>query len=451
MNSPQTLNPTSIGYLNGYRPFVPSSGTTSGRSIFVKESLYNDLKSLEQMAQIPGSDSYHALELMRSIDSLRAQAVPVNSFKKNSKNSPHCLVGSSFEIYFETNPSYLDQYQTVTVITDLKIKTSDQKNKKRAALWNVVYKDGRKKEWTQKGQDPLNSVSIPNRGDKPSNPIQVGINGHCSGFDRAANYMPSHISRGNKTIEKRLQENGYQLLYVPYGSSVKAGWDFVRTLGNHLEDSNTNEAAAILSDYMYEAHQKNLHIEWTAHAGGTKVLTKAMRMLAQRSVNVDGKQAVYIADATSSALSADRARRSVGMNVSDNDWKYSNPKSLNAAQWIGGKDFGTAGMACAVTALGYDFSVENIFRVGTQAISDNKALSAGIASASTMATTGFMPLATQFLQNPGIWSYATAGGVSLYALLSQVPALNQKRGSNPLANATENTIKGIKNSFTNNG
>ena len=111
-NALKTNAPTIQHSLKGYRAFQPEGYRGAGRSIYVKETTLNKLLALQTMSKTPSSEAYYALELLRSIDSLRSQVVPINSFMQSAKNSPRCIVTSSFEIEYHTNPSYVDHYQT---------------------------------------------------------------------------------------------------------------------------------------------------------------------------------------------------------------------------------------------------------------------------------------------------------------------------------------------------
>ncbi|WP_320818866.1 hypothetical protein [Thalassolituus sp.] len=434
-NALKTNAPTIQHSLKGYRAFQAEGYRGAGRSIYVKETTLNKLLALQQMSKTPSSEAYYALELLRSIDSLRSQVVPINSFMQSAKNSPRCIVTSSFEIEYHTNPSYVDHYQTDVFITDVRIKAAERQKRERAAIWHA--KPDAEGKWAL-SINPKETLASDSKGREASQPIQVGINGYCGGrIENAATIMVTHIARSDPRIKAQLQTNGYELFYVPHDSSaVKAGWTFVKSLANPMSDKRNQESARILSGYMHDAHQQGLYVEWTSHRGGSLILTEAMNLLAQRNINLQNKQWIYLSDHTSSQHAADKARRAVGMDTKDSNWHHTN-KSMGVAQWAGGKSFGTSGLACSIESIAHNpTNLNNWYDAtigGAQQFAANHKLllgSAGIIGAA--ATMGMTPALISMISSAGWLGAAGAVGTAGAAALGNIQKLNQNYGANPV-------------------
>ncbi|WKT60197.1 hypothetical protein Q2E61_14985 [Microbulbifer thermotolerans] len=333
--------PAAITY-SGLKPY---GQTGTGRTLLVTAQHRQLLDGFKKISEIPSSEGYYAQSITKAVESLRGCTAPVNSFIKNGKPNRHCIVFSGFEIEYETG-SYYGGPQTDVVIVDIRLTNDRAKDERRAALWQVNATkagDWRTKEQPESVLAP--SSKIPGNADKP---IKVGINGHCDKLEHAANMLPIHISRGNNSTLTELKDTGYHLFYVPQsGSNIKAGWSFIRDLGRSISPNNL-EAARILAHHMKEAHEQGLYVEWTSHRGGSKVLTHAMKLLAQRQVKLGGRQKIFLSDHTSSHFDADIARRAVEMNTSDAKWHNATP---GAAQLIAGKAFGSAELKCSINEL----------------------------------------------------------------------------------------------------
>ncbi|MCX2796533.1 hypothetical protein OQJ62_16620 [Microbulbifer thermotolerans] len=178
-----------------------------------------------------------------------------------------------------------------------RITKKQSQTESKSALWNIEYNVDNE-EWEKSSKpEPILRATEKLPGTKVK-PIKVGINGYANNLYHAASMLPSHISRGEEPAINSLKNSGYNLFYVPQsGSSLKAGWSFLRDLGrtNRIE----LEAARILAAHMKEAHEQELYVEWTSHRGGSKVLTTAMKLLAQRSIKLQKKQQIFLSDHTS--------------------------------------------------------------------------------------------------------------------------------------------------------
>ncbi|WP_444913605.1 hypothetical protein [Microbulbifer sp. TRSA007] len=327
---------------------LPSSATSlglktfgqsgSGRSIVANDQLHHMLEGFQELSRIPSSEGYHALALTNAVNGLRGGAAPVNSYLKNGSATRRCIVGDGFEIEYELI-NYYGGPQTDVVILDIRLLGREAQKEQRAALWEVEWESERSEsKWSPKERPAMFLRTNGAMTGKEDSRLKIGINGYCENLAHAANMMPSHITRGDEGALEKLKGNGYTLFYVPQHGALKSGWRCVRNLGRSSTREDM-EAARILAGYMKEAHDKGLYVEWTSHRGGSKVLTKAMEQLALRQINLDGKQTIFLSDATSSHYLADDARRKIGMNTNDSTWYKATP---GIAQLAGGSVIGTA-------------------------------------------------------------------------------------------------------------
>ncbi|WP_444902517.1 hypothetical protein ACJJIG_10155 [Microbulbifer sp. SSSA007] len=326
----------------GLQPFG-QSGT--GRSIMANGQLHGLLEGYKELSSIPSSEGYHALAITSAVNSLRGGVAPVNSFLKEGSSTRRCVIGAGFEIEYELN-NYYGGPQTDVVIIDIRLTGDQSESRNRAALWNANFSSSVDRWISKDAPEYILEKSSKVSGSKES-PFKIGINGYSRDLDHAINILPSHISRGDTNNLNKLKENGYLLFYVPQKGALKSGWRCVRNLGKSITREDL-EAARILANHMKEAHDKNYHVEWTSHRGGSKVLTEAMKLLAQRQVDLAGKQKVFLSDHTSSQYAADVVRRKIGMNTDDATWNKSTP---GIAQLIGGKNLGTADLAISANTL----------------------------------------------------------------------------------------------------
>lgn len=264
---------------------------------------------------------------------------------------------------------------------------------------------------------------------KEDDPLKIGINGYSKKLEHAVTILPSHISRGDKVAQEKLQSKGYTLFYVPQSGRFKSGWRCVKNLGQTatVEDM---EAARILAGHMKEAHDKGLHVEWTSHRGGSKVLTKAMEQLSLRQINVSGKQKIFLSDPTSSYYAADNLRRKIGMNVNDSSWYNSTP---GMAQLVGGSRFGTSDFTMSINVLcnhtkkedRADKLVDSLHqgvKLGEAAKKTAVTAAAVVGGAALLSTMGVSFTAAQALL--GVLGWKTAKGAAGTSLAS-IPSLNE--------------------------
>ncbi|WP_346837847.1 hypothetical protein [Microbulbifer sp. SAOS-129_SWC] len=334
--------PTSPGYA-GLRPYG-QSGT--GRTLLVNSHYKQMLDQFQQLSKASSSEGYHAQAITRAVGGLRGCVAPANSFMKNGNPNRRCIVFSGFEIEYELN-SYYGGPQTDVVIVDIRLTPQSSSKIKKAALWRTNYQETRS-QWIT-AEEP--SLHLSGDKDLPGNenqPIKVGINGYCNNLNHAAGMLPSHIAKGEKIKLNMLKGTGYQLFYVPQsGSAIKAGWSFIKELGQPASQDE-QQAARILAHHIKEAHDKGLHVEWTSHRGGSKVLTQAMKLLAKANINLAKKQKIFLSDHTSDQYEADLARRALGMNTDDSKWHNSTP---GVAQLLGGRSLGAADLSCSINEL----------------------------------------------------------------------------------------------------
>ncbi|WP_444917005.1 hypothetical protein [Microbulbifer sp. JMSA003] len=337
---------------------LPSSATSlglktfgqsgSGRSIVANDQLHHMLEGFQELSRIPSSEGYHALALTNAVNGLRGGAVPVNSYLKNGSATRRCIVGDGFEIEYELI-NYYGGPQTDVVILDVRLLGREAEKGKRASLWEVEWKSGSsgRGSWSPKEEPTMFLRTNGAVTGKEDSRLKIGINGYCDDLVHAAKILPSHIVRGDTTELEKLQSKGYTLFYVPQEGAAKAGWRYVKNLG-HGTTARDMEAARILAGHMKEAHDKGVYVDWISHRGGSKVITKAMELLATRQVNVGEKQKIFLSDATSSHYVADNLRRKVGMNTKDSTWYKATP---GVAQIVGGSELGLGKVAMEVGEL----------------------------------------------------------------------------------------------------
>ncbi|WP_444944968.1 hypothetical protein ACJJIK_10145 [Microbulbifer sp. ZKSA006] len=322
-----------------------------GRRIFASNKLAGMLEGLQKISRIPSNEGYHALTVISAVNSLRGSAAPLHSFLKNGSATRRCIAGAGFEIEYELHRVYDGRApQTDVGIVDIRFTQDEADEADRAALWDIewVSLEGDRGEWKPNDEPSLFlKTGGEVRGDEGS-PLKIGINGYSARLEHAASILPSHIARGDQVALKKLKSRGYTLFYVPQGKgAVKAGWRCTKNLGRAATEEDIL-AARILAGHMKEAHDKGLYVEWISHRGGSKVLTKAMEQLELWHINLQGKQKIFLSDATSSQYLADEIRRRIGMNTSDTKWFNSTP---GVAQLIGGSNLGLTDVAISLNVL----------------------------------------------------------------------------------------------------
>ncbi|MBY6191416.1 hypothetical protein KUV22_13360 [Microbulbifer agarilyticus] len=326
-----------------------------GRSIFASGHHRKLLDNFQQLSTQQSSEGYHAQSLVKAVNSLRGAVSPVNSMLKPKYPTRRLLVAGGFEIEYELN-SYYGDCQTDVEIVDIRLTTEDATNRLRPALWEMGYRQGG--QWVPEDARPRLTISptAKSSGTQQS-PLRVGINGHCESLSHAATVLSKQMSRGDEGKRANLERSGFQLFYVPStNSALAAEWISIKSLGLGGTDEQ-RLAVGILAQCMYEAHHKDLYIEWTAHKHGTWVLTEAMRQLAKRQVNLEERQKIFLSDASSSHVVADQVRRAINMDTKDNTWHNTAP---GPAQVAGGLHFGVAPLLCLAGELRHRTSKDDM-------------------------------------------------------------------------------------------
>jgi hypothetical protein len=405
--------------------FTPYQSTGTGHTIRADGAMQSKLNQYQSMSQTPSSKGYHALAIVNAVNSLRASTSPLNSFIKNNSPTRRCVQCSGFEIEYDVNGEYYGGIQSDVVIIDIRPITQNSNNLKRSGLWRVTYDDD--KGWHSQ-KKPIESITaLSAKSSSIESPIRIGINGYCNGISHASRILPKHISRGKKSEEDKLKGTDYGLFYVPGDqSAVKSGWSFLRKLGNNKLDKSGKESSGILAALMKEAHDNGLYVDWTSHRGGSQILTEAMKSLLIQypSINLNGKQKIFLSDYTSSYVEADRARRSLGMNVtSESNWRNA---GNGFAQIAGGSRFGIEDIRYSNDERRRAPADENLGRLAI--IGEDLAKSAygvygaGFALGTFVSTYGISAAAASMiitcLTAKGVWDTSKAA-------LSSVPSLNE--------------------------
>lgn len=332
--------------LNELHKAKPYGKTGNGRSIYANDKLQKTLNGLQSQTNAGDHKSYHAAAVVNAVNGLRAGTLPANTFLKNGSSNRYCVVHSGFEIEYTIGTP---TSQTDIVIVDIRLVEKKVRETKRAGLWSVK-KEGLK--WQAKTWES-GFKAWPQAGDKYENRIKVGINGYCKDIDHAAQMLPSHIARGDGNEVATLESNGYQLFYVPAAGNIfKAGWQSLAQMSKTNNSKNDREAAKILVSYMLDAHERELHVEWTTHRGGSSVLTEAMRILGKadngKALDLKERQSVFLSDPTSSLAEADNTRRAIKANTKSAKWY--NGSVNNIAYAAGAQQFGRATKICSFNA-----------------------------------------------------------------------------------------------------
>lgn len=313
----------------------------TGRAIFANGNQRQILDNFRQLSTQQSSAGYHAQTLIKAVDSLRGPASPVNSMLKPNHPTRRLLVAGGFEIEYELN-SYYGDCQTDVEIVSIRMVAADASEKRHPALWQIAPNNRGRFTFPKKSSPQLKpSKTQPG---SAGSPVKVGINGQNARAENTARIIANHISRGDQTKISALNQSGFQLLYVPPETSVWiAGWRTLKSLGNQGSEQQ-QKAAHVLAQHMLEAHQQGLHVEWTSQGEGAWVLIEAMDHLQRRQIDLQQRQKIFLSDHTRSSFSADRARRKLNMDISEDKWHNAAP---GLAQTVGGEQLGLAPLLSA--------------------------------------------------------------------------------------------------------
>ncbi|WP_445363480.1 hypothetical protein ACJJIQ_01495 [Microbulbifer sp. ANSA003] len=235
----------------------------SGRAIYASNKLTQLLEGLVKVSRIPSSQGYNALAVISAINSLRSGSAPLYSFLKNGSATRRCIAGAGFEIEYETYRRYGEcAPQTDVGIIDIRLTSDASSGAERAALWDVKWKKSTNRDagkW-ENSESPNFFLRTNDKalGSSEETALKIGINGYSEGLEHAAEILPTHISRGDKTELKKLQAKGYTLFYVPQEKgALKSGWRCIKNMGHKITTEDL-QAARILAGHMKEAHDKGL-------------------------------------------------------------------------------------------------------------------------------------------------------------------------------------------------
>lgn len=231
---------------------------------------------------------------------------------------------------------------------------SSPTNEEKLGLWHIHF-NPKNKEWERADSSPRQRLEpTEQQAGTSTNPIQVAINGNCKKLQTVASTLYNHILRIKEikvdSSDNILLKNGYQILYVPHDNSLLSDeCSAVFSLGRRGTEKQ-QQAADLLARLMYEAHEQGLYVHWTAHSHGAWVLNEAMRQLLERNIDLEKKQRIFMRDATSSLLFADRARHALNMYAEDENWEYT---TAGISQIAGGLQFGVAPLLCLSDKIRY--------------------------------------------------------------------------------------------------
>lgn len=315
--------------------YIPFERTGTGHNILVTRQMHAYLSDMQGQMSKPGDTQYYATAIINAVNSLRASSSPMNSSVSAGSPTRRKVRYNGFEIEYDVNGDYYGGNQTdVIIISILPVDQTDN-IVDRSGLWNLSY--DQRGGWTASEQPVQSVLAFKNRSKSIKEPLRVGINGHCDGLRHAALIMPYHISKGN---EEKLRSEDLGLFYVPTeDSDLKAGWTYLKKLGNSRLDKKSKDAVGVLSQLMKEAHENKLYVEWTSHRGGSQILTEAMKQLSETYgiYNLEERQSVFLSDYSSDYVECDRTRRKLNMHIQKGSWLNSNK---GIAQIASGSLFG---------------------------------------------------------------------------------------------------------------
>ncbi|UTA46871.1 hypothetical protein L1F30_11935 [Simiduia sp. 21SJ11W-1] len=390
---------------------APNFNGGAGTSVMVGQQQRKILDAMYAMAAKPSSEGYHALSMTKAVERLRAGGDLPNAQYQPHRPSRRCLVHSGFEIEYEVVPGVFGQ--GAIEIVEIRLLKQEVKNAKRAGLWKVSVR--KEKSRSQEKWDA--EQWLPDLSTVPDNSaIKVGVNGYFKDMKAASNFMPSHLCRGSASKERALEATGYHLFYSPSKSVVKAGWESIMHSISVLKNDNQENEAAILAAYMQEAHNKQLKVEWTSHRGGSYTLTEAMKLLANKNVDLQKRQSIFLSDNSTSHAVADNYRRKLNMDISEPQWVNA---GFGIGYAVGGGQLGFSGLSNSLTVLMKDTPKEQrpgkLYQLGNDAFSV-ATKNHGIFVGSLVAWSGFGVTAASAL---------VAGKILEFAA-SSIPALTNK-------------------------
>lgn len=408
----------------GLSPYFKSG---AGTRVMVGNEQRQILDAMYAMADKPSSQGYHALSMTKAVERLRAGGDLPSAQFQHHRPQRRCLVHSGFEIEYEVSPGLGGQ--RCIEIVDIRVTATQVKQNERSGLWEASFSTN--SGWdAEKWLPDLNNVS-------PDSSIKVGINGYCKNAKHAAEIMPSHIARGKEDKLEQLKSTGYHLFYTPVKGGLKAGWESImRTVTVHQSNNNVKDAQ-ILAEYMLEAHKKSLKVEWVSHRGGSFVLTEAMKSLAQRNINLENRQTIFLSDATSSYAVADQYRRKLNMDVSDTKWIDG---GYGIGHLAGGSNFGLAKVQTEWSVLKHDTAAD--LKYGKAAALVNNAYSS---AKSNVVLAGAAVAGYQYVGLNGAFAAALYKLAPL--LLQSIPSLTheyQKNNTQALEAGINKSVKWLK-------
>lgn len=343
MNSPARITPS---LTTGHQSPTPYFSNGAGTRVLVTPTQRTQLDAIKALSAKPSSAGYHALAMTKAVERLRSGGDLPNSQIMHGNPRRRCLVYSGFEIEYEVSPGVFGQ-GTIEIV---EIRHLDLRahGESRSGMWEAKFSKAKGRWEASQWLPSLSSVN-------ENSTLKVGINGYSGDRHEAADLMSKHVSRGDSKKIDALKNTGYHLFYSPTTSTAKAGWQWLVNCGRVHKPENSIESAQILAAYMHEAHQKQLKIEWTSHRGGAFVLTEAMKLLAQKNIDLQQRQSIFLSDNSTSQAVADRYRRQLNMDISDAKWIN---EGYGIGHLAGGSLFGLANIQTELTVIKKDTPAE---------------------------------------------------------------------------------------------
>lgn len=196
-----------------------------------------------------------------------------------------------------------------------------QKNQERPGLYRVQKGSGDK--WQSTFIDDGNISSDKNN--------TVVIADRRRKVEDAAEDAPNAVGSSGLTSGHDLESNGFNLHFTP-GAGRIGGLRNIRQAKNSDTDPGLHESALLLARSM----KKSMHVKgvkWVSDAGGSGVLTQAMRILKDQNIKFsDTGHSVFYDSITTNLVKAETLARDIGLKAE----RVSHKKNLfNPNQFIG--------------------------------------------------------------------------------------------------------------------
>ncbi|CAH0990030.1 hypothetical protein SIN8267_00113 [Sinobacterium norvegicum] len=223
-------------------------------------------------------------------------------------------------------------YIVTSMNVDFSYVSSQTENTKPAVHWAQKRKDS----WMA---SPKKDGSLKRQSKDEENWILAGVSDQYSDAEFSAKVTAEHIKASPFSDNGKIDTYGYNLFYSP-GSGSFAGLKNLKTQLDAENSAEIRESAQLLAGVMEKAHKdykrnqsKTSHkVAWVTQRGGSAVMTQALRILSDKSVNLEGSQKVFLSHPTSRTDRLYKLSRDVGM--AKDTTNLSSHNALNGSQLL---------------------------------------------------------------------------------------------------------------------